>query len=189
MIWRKLDQSGLDGLDWGKIDPPGDAPAAAVAVDFKLTQSSSEDDKAAVALELISETAAAIRQLEEQASQAVSRARSIVDATVEKLDVANARAERAERAQRKAEAEAADLSAALATARNEIETLYARLAATETELTTAQHRADDAEWRADDAERRAAEANAAIERIVNSIREQLPAGVGSATSIAQKKKS
>jgi chromosome segregation ATPase len=136
---------------------------------------------------MISDAAAAIKQLEEQAAKAVSRARSIADVTIEKLDAANARAERAERAQQTAETEAADRKETLAAACNEIETLSGKLAATENELIDARDRANDAEWRADESERRAAEAAAAVERIVHAIREQFPADVGSAAKAAEKK--
>jgi predicted nucleic acid-binding Zn-ribbon protein len=141
---------------------------------------------AEAALGMISDAAAAIRQLEQHAAIAVERARSIADATIEKLNAANARAERAEWARQKAETEAANLRETLATARSETETLRAQLMAAENELTAMQHLASDAECRADEAERRAAEANAALERIVNAIREQFPAGVGSADSGAQR---
>jgi chromosome segregation ATPase len=142
---------------------------------------------AEAALGMISDAAAAIRQLEQHAAIAVERARSIADATIEKLNVANARADRAERARQKAETEVADLRETLETARTEAETLRAQLVATENELTAARHRASEAERRADEAERRAAEANAAVERIVSAIREQFPAGVGSADSGVQRK--
>lgn len=143
----RLDESGLD--EESEIVP------------------SSEESKVEAALVLISEAAAAIRQLEEQAVDAVARAHSIAEA-------ANARAERADRAQRKAEAEVAEFNATVAAVRGELDTLRTQIAAAQNRAEDAEWRADEAERRADEAERRADEANASIDRIVDAIHAQLP---------------
>jgi hypothetical protein len=71
-------------------------------------------DSAAVALAMVSEAAAAIRELEEQSAQAVARAQDLVDSIAKQLESEEARAERAEDAQRLSEAEVKELSAAFA---------------------------------------------------------------------------
>ncbi len=184
MNWPKFDQR----LDQdAEILPRRGGGTGGKPVGTQRDHAASDDGMAEAALGMISDAAAAIRQLEQHAAIAVERARSIADATIEKLNVANARADRAERGRQKAETEVADLRETLETARTEAETLRAQLVATENELTAARHRASEAERRADEAERRAAEANAAVERIVSAIREQFPAGVGSADSGVQRK--
>jgi len=76
-------------------------------------QSARGSDDATAALELASETAAAIRELEKQSAQAVARAHAVANALKEKLERAETRTERAEAALRQAEAEVEDLTAAI----------------------------------------------------------------------------
>lgn len=174
MNWRKLDQ-GMNEIVARRA--VATRPAAGGPPSLRH---SSDDDRAAVALELIAQVAAAIGQMEEQAAEAVARTRSFADAMVEKLETASARAERAEKAQREAEARIGELDAAIAATTNDMEALRNRLAAKEAELAETQQRAERAEWRALEAKRRADEAEASIARIVGAIREQLPAMPGSA---------
>ncbi len=168
MDWLELEQK------MNEFIPRDDPNRRMFMENDERRQNDLENPNAVAALDMVTEAAAAIRQLEEQASEAVARARSIADAVVEKLEVANSRADRAERAQRRAEAEAVELGAALNAAREEIESLQMQLAARDSELSATRQRAEQAEWRADDAESRAQEANAAIDRIVDAIRTQLP---------------
>jgi len=124
-------------------------------------------DGAAAALDLVSEAAAAIRELEKQSADAVARAHKTATALVEKLEFAEARAERGEAALCQAEAEIASLAALLEEGRRDLKTLQADVVAKENALAAANKRADDAERRADDAA-------AAVQRIVEAIRAQLP---------------
>jgi len=144
------------------------------APEYLEAETPKPSDNTALALEMVSETAAAIRYLEEQSAEAVARARDLAGAVHKKLESTEARAERAETAQREADAEAQELTAALARtradldiARQQIADKGERLAATEEHL-----RLTEVEVR--DAEQRAKEANAAIEQILGAIRTQLP---------------
>lgn len=127
-------------------------------------------DDALAALDLVSQAAAAIKELEKQSAQAVARAHTAANAVREKLERAEERGDRAEAALRKSEAEAAELSAALVQTRNDVETLQSLLAAGQAEL-------EAMEQRALVAEKRAGEADAAVQRIVDAIRTQLPVKV------------
>ncbi|ULO23786.1 ABC transporter permease [Methylocystis sp. SB2] len=113
------------------------------------------------ALNLVSETAAAIKAFDEQAAQALMRAREVADAVKEELGRAELRAERAETMLRLAEAQIEQMLAAAEQADNELELLRSQLAAKTAEYAASERRGDDAE--------------AAIERIVAVIRAQLPA--------------
>ena len=168
MDWLELDQ------DMSEIIPRGGSNTPPITVvDFPALRASRSDD-ATVALDMVSQAAAAIKELEQQSAEAVSRAHNVAKAVIEKLELADARAERAETAQSEAEAQVAELMAAAAVAHDDLEILQTRLAAKEAELAAAEQRASLAQRRADIAERKADDANAAIERIVDAIRTQLP---------------
>ena len=132
------------------------------------------DDKAAVALAMVSEAAAAIRELEEQSAQAVARAQDLVNSIAKQLESEEARAERAEEAQRLSEAEVKELSAAFARTRSDLEITRRQLADKSEELSQTEDRLRLAEAEARGAQQRAIEANAKIEHIVEAIRTQLP---------------
>jgi len=132
------------------------------------------NDKAAVALEMVSEAAAAIRDLEEQSAQAVARAQDLANSIVNQLESAEARAERAETAQRDAETAVQELSAALARTRSDLEITRRQLAKKSEELSQTEERLRLAEAEGRFAQQRANEANAKIEQIVEAIRTQLP---------------
>lgn len=154
---KAMDALNLDQV-LDEIVPRGDAVPAPAG---DLTrQPGSESDDAAAALGLVSEAAAAIRELERESAQAVARARNVATAVKEKLERAEARADRAETALRLAESQVEELSAAVEQTRNELETLQSRLAAREEELAVSMRRADDAET--------------AMQRVVEAIRAQLP---------------
>jgi DNA repair exonuclease SbcCD ATPase subunit len=171
MSWRELDDDVRQYVP--RRDQPGVDPRP-TEVDFPARQFPSQAKNLAAALEMVSEAASAFRQLKKEAAEAVARAHNIVDAVAEKLEAANVRAEFAENAQRKAEVEANELNSVILATRNDVETLRKQLSDKEAELGAMQQRLDQAEWRADEAERRAGEAEAAIERIIESIRTQLP---------------
>ncbi len=137
----------------------------------------------AVALELISEAAAAIRHFEEHSTQAVARAHDLANSIRKKLETSDMRAERAETT-------VAELIEAVTQAREELQVLRSQLSTKEAQLGATEERAQRAEKRADHAEQQAAEANASIERIVEAIRSQLPAkqhiGVQDLTRSGQK---
>ena len=137
-------------------------------------ESGSSNDKAAVALEMVSEAAAAIRELEEQSARAVARAQDLANSIVNQLESAEARAERAETAQRDAETAVQELSAALARTRSDLEIARRQLAKKSEELAQTEDRLRLAEADARGAHLRAHEANSKIEQIVEAIRTQLP---------------
>ena len=136
-----------------------------------VTKSARGSADTTAALNLVSETAAAIRELENQSAQAVARAHNVANAVKEKLEGAETRAERAEAALRQSEAEVAELTTAIVQTRNDLESLQSRLAAKETELAASEQRGKSAERRADDAD-------TAVQRIVEAIRTQLPVKSG-----------
>ena len=156
----------------------GDPNVAALgSPNFPPRQSPSDVDDASAALALVSETAAAIRQLEQHSAQAVARAHNAANAVMEELERTESRAQHAEMALRQADAEIAELSTAAMQAHEDIETLQSRLAAKEAELVAMEQRATLAERRADDAED-------AIQSIVTAIRTQLPLTSGVAAEQA-----
>jgi hypothetical protein len=116
---------------------------------------------------MISEAAEAMKRFEDEAAEAISRAHDSAEEVMKNLDIANTRAERAEEAQRKAVAQVDEFTALASQMRGERAMLQTRLAAKEAELAAAKRRADHAE-------QRATEADAAIERVVEAIRAQLP---------------
>lgn len=132
------------------------------------------NDNAAVALEMVSKAAAAIRELEEQSAQAVARAQDLVSSIAKQLESEEARAERAETAQKLSEAEVKELAAALARTRSDLEITRRQLAEKSEELVQTEDRLRVAGAEAEAAQQRAIEANAKIEHIVEAIRTQLP---------------
>jgi hypothetical protein len=117
-------------------------------------------DLAAVALSLVSETAAAIKESEAQATHALLREREIAKAIKEELGRAELRAERAETMLRLAEVQIEQMMAAAEQMRADLEHLHSRLAVREAQLATSTRRADEAE--------------AATQKIVDAIRTRLP---------------
>jgi len=142
--------------------------------EYRQRESVRSDDSAAVALAMVSEAAAAIRELEEQSAQAVARAQDLVNSIAKQLESEEARAERAEEAQRLSEAEVKELSAAFARTRSDLEITRRQLADKSEELSQTEDRLRLAEAEARGAQQRAIEANAKIEHIVEAIRTQLP---------------
>jgi chromosome segregation ATPase len=119
-----------------------------------------DGDDATAALGLVSEAAAAIRELERESAQAVARARNVANVVKEKLERAETRADRAEESLRQAQAQIEELSATVEQTRNDLEALQSLLSVREAELAASTRRADDAET--------------AIHRIMDAIRTQLP---------------
>jgi len=124
-------------------------------------QPAPESTALVAALNLVSETAKAIKAFDEQAAQALMRAQEVADVVREELDLAELRAERAETMLRLAEAQIEQMLAAAEEADKKLEILRSQLAAKTAEFAASERRGDDAE--------------AAIERIVDVIRAQLPA--------------
>lgn len=165
----------MDSLDldqvMDEIIPRGDnRPLASPAPNFPVRQRLRATDDATAALDLVSQAAAAIKELEKQSAQAVARAHSAANVVREKLERAEDRGDRAEAALRKSESEAAELSAALIQTRKDLEGVQSQLAARQAELTAMEQRAVAAE-------KRASEADASVQRIVEAIRTQLPVKV------------
>ncbi|MGJ0511287.1 ABC transporter permease [Methylocystis sp.] len=117
-------------------------------------------DGATAALGLVSEAAAAIRELERESAQAITRARNVANAVKEELEHAETRAERAEEMLRLAEAQVEQMMAAAEQSDKDLEILRSELATKTEELTASTRRADDAE--------------VAMQKIVDAIRTQLP---------------
>lgn len=129
-------------------------------VNFPAPQAPQQSDNASTPLNLAAEAAAAIKGLEEQAGEAIIRARHIADALMRKLEAADARVEDTETKLRDAEDEIYRLNAAAVETDNALSLLRQDLDAKETELAAA--------------ERRAASAEAAILGVIDAIRTHLP---------------
>ena len=142
--------------------------------EYRQEESVQSNDNAAVALEMVSKAAAAIRELEEQSAQAVARAQDLVSSIAKQLESEEARAERAETAQKLSEAEVKELAAALARTRSDLEITRRQLAEKSEELVQTEDQLRVADAEAEAAQQRAIEANAKIEHIVEAIRTQLP---------------
>jgi chromosome segregation ATPase len=142
--------------------------------EYRQRESVQSDDNAAVALAMVSEVGAAIRELEEQSAEAVARAQDLANSILKQLESEEARAERAETAQRETEAAVQELSAALAQTRSDLEITQRQLAEESEELSQTEDRLRLAEAEARAAQQRATEANAKIEHIVEALRTQLP---------------
>jgi chromosome segregation ATPase len=117
-------------------------------------------DLATVALNLVSEAAAAIRAYEEQAAHALMREREIAKEIHEQLGRAELRAERAETMLHLAETQIEQMMAAAEQMRGQLEHLQSQLAGREAELAASIRRANEAE--------------AATQKIVHAIRTHLP---------------
>jgi chromosome segregation ATPase len=152
----EVTRAGVEGLLNGSANAPRRRPTTGAA-----------DADAESALALVSEAAATIRQREQLAAQAVTRAHNAAIAVKEQLRAAEMRAERAETALNQAEGEIDELTAAAVEANHNIDSLSARLSQREAELSAMEQRATAAE-------RRVVEAEAAIQRIVTAIRTELP---------------
>jgi len=158
----------------GKVVPRDDFGFQATGPENRQREAVQSNDNAAVALEMVSEAAAAIRDLEEQSALTVVRARDLANSIGEELEAAEARADRAETAQREAEAAVQELSAALARTRSDFEITRRQLAKKSEELSKTEDRLRLGEAEARVAQQRAIEANAKIEQIVEAIQTQLP---------------
>jgi septal ring factor EnvC (AmiA/AmiB activator) len=135
--------------------------AGALGMEVNAPQRPHGSDVVASALNLVSETAAAIKEFEGQAAQALARAHGVADAVKEELARAELRAERAETMLRLAEDQIAQMSQEIERTNRELEALQAELSARATELTASEQRADAAE--------------AAVQTILDVIRARLPA--------------
>jgi chromosome segregation ATPase len=133
-------------------------------------------EDADAALALVSEAGQAVRKLEHDTRNLITRATNAAMAVKEKLDQTVARAEKAEAALQSAEAEISERSSLVEQARDEIAKLRTQLAAVEQRLAETTERAETAE-------RGVEHANQCIQRIVMAIRTELPiapAAIGSA---------
>lgn len=142
--------------------PNGAAPAPRRRPSISVAETGAD-----AALALVSEAAATIRQREQLAAQAVTRAHNAAIAVKEQFRVSEARADRAEAALRRAEGEIHELRAAMLDANRKIEMLNAMVSAREADLARMEQRAIVAESRV-------VETEAAIQRIVAAIRTELP---------------
>jgi septal ring factor EnvC (AmiA/AmiB activator) len=113
--------------------------------DVSTRQPVPERDEVVAALNLVSETATAIKAFEEQAAQALMRAQEVADAVREDLSRAELRAERAETMLRLTEDQVEQMSATIEQAHQEIEALQSQLDSKAAELAASERRADDAE--------------------------------------------
>jgi chromosome segregation ATPase len=150
----------------GEVVPRDDFGIQARAPECRRWESSQSNNIAAAALEVASELAAAIRELEHQSAQAVARARDRANSIVKQLESEKARAARAEAA-------AQELSAALARTRSDLEITRRQLANKSEQLSQTEDRLRLADAEASAAQQRRMEANAKSEQIVEAIRTQL----------------
>jgi len=134
--------------------------ASAPGADFHEYASSSVRALETAALTMVSEVAAGVRNAEERAAEMLVYAENLVNAAIGKIQLAEACADRAEAARLKAEAEAAKCATAAAEARRQAEQAQTMLVTREAELAVAEQRANSAE--------------AAVQRIMDAIRTQLP---------------
>ncbi len=155
-----IDRSGAEAHS---VDYPQGAIAGYVHQEPALSEG-----ETAVALDLVSEAAAAFRYLEQESTQALSQAHDLAFSLQNKLELAEARAQRAE-------ATIDELSEAVAQTREELQALRIQLSAKDSQLLAMDERAKRAERRADEAEQRASDANVSVARILEAIRSQLPA--------------
>jgi len=172
-----IDRLDTEVIARGHFDSPPTTP------EDRQRESAEASDNAAVALEMVSEAAATIRHLEEQSAEAVARARELANSIVKKLESTEARAERAEAAQQQSEAEVQELSAELAKTRADLDTTRQQLAENEDRLAATEDRVRLTEAESRDAQHRALESQAAIEKIMDAIRTQLPARQESAAAM------
>jgi chromosome segregation ATPase len=163
----------IDLLD-GEVVHRNDLDAEPTALDCRQWEPAQPSDGATVALEMVSEAAAAIRCLEQQSAEAVGRARELASSIVKQLESTEARAERAEVAHQQSEVEVQELSAALARTQADLDIARRQLAEKDERLAAVEERVRLTEAEATEAQQRAMEANAAIEKIVGAIRSQLP---------------
>ncbi len=110
------------------VDFPGHPPSSVRALEES-------------ALHLVSEAATALDRTERRAAEKVSRAEHLAYAAIEKMQLAEARLERAEAAQRKAEAEGAMFAAIAAEAAIELKQARTLLAAMQAELAAVEQHA------------------------------------------------
>jgi predicted RNase H-like nuclease (RuvC/YqgF family) len=132
---------------------------------FTIGVGSHADAETAIAL--VSEAGQAIRKLETDSLDAVTRATNTTLAVKEQLDQTISRAQKAEGALQKVESEIAELSEIVEQAGDEIEKLRSQLATIERHLAETTERAEAAEKQVEDA-------NMSIQRIVTAIRTELP---------------
>jgi chromosome segregation ATPase len=128
------------------------------------------------ALSLVSEAGQAMRKLEKDSREAISRATNAALAVKEKLDETIARAQTAEGALEQAEAEISELTTIVEQAGDEIQSLRSKIEALQQKL-------DETTERAVTAEKQSEEARDAIQRIVTAIRTEIkivPSAIGSA---------
>jgi len=148
-----------EGFATDDLDMPPEAP------EFE-GESPQSGNNAAAALGVVSELAAAIRELEEQSAQAIARALDRANSTAKQLESEKARAACAETA-------AQELSAALARTRSELEITQRQLANESEQLSLTKDRLRLAEEEVRAAQRQRTEANVKSEQIVEGIRAQL----------------
>jgi septal ring factor EnvC (AmiA/AmiB activator) len=117
-------------------------------------------DEAASAIDLVSEAAAAMKELENRAAEKMARAQSLVTDAAEKLRQLEARLQNAEAARQRAEADLRQADA-------EVERLSRELATTADLLAAAEQRANQEEKRANEAED-------TLNRVLSAIRAQFP---------------
>jgi chromosome segregation ATPase len=150
----------------GEVVSRDDFGIQARAPEYRQRESSQSNNNAAAALEVVSELAAAIRELEEQPAQAVARAGDRANSIAKQLESEKAKAARAEAA-------AQELSAALARTRSDLEITRRQLANKSEQLSQTEDRLRLADAEARAAQQRRMEANAKSEQIVEAIRTQL----------------
>jgi hypothetical protein len=159
-------------MNWLREHGRGAAPKAAAnsapenILDFPRVAGVLPGHDAPTAVDLVSQAAEVIRDIQDRAVESENRARALAESAIEKLQLAEARIREAEGARREAEENLAKLGARLQEAERKLAGAHARNSAVETQLASTQQRLGAAEARAVKAEK-------AVHQIEDAIRTQL----------------
>lgn len=129
-------------------------------VQLPVNNTSPPSDEAFSALDVVSEAAAAMKELEDRATEKIARAQKLVGDAAEKLRLLESRVQQAEAARQKAEAALGDANAEADRLRGELQRTSETLAATEQRLSQAEKRVNETED--------------TLNRVLAAIRTQLP---------------
>jgi len=159
-------------MNWLREHVRGPAPNAASndlrenVLDFPRGTGAPARLDAPTAVDLVSQAAVAIRDIQDRAVDSENRARALAESAIEKLKLAEARIHEAEAARRAAEENFSKFGARLQEAERKLAGAHARNSALEAQLANTQQRLSAAEARAIHAEK-------AVHQIEDAIRTQL----------------
>jgi chromosome segregation ATPase len=159
-------------MNWLREHGRGPAPNAAPnnarenILDFPRVAGVPPLHGAPTAVDLVSQAAVAIQDIQDRAVESENRARALAESAIEKLKLAEARIHEAEAARRAAEENFSKFGARLQDAERKLAGAQARNSALEAQLASTQQRLNAAEARAIHAEK-------AVHQIEDAIRTQL----------------